>query len=62
MLKGREPKCRAVRQRATTKADHAGLRQAAAAPVMATVAAGGCRWRDGQAACRPPPAPGRRPG
>jgi preprotein translocase subunit SecF len=39
MLKGREPKWRAIRQRATARADVAGLRQAAAAPVMATVAA-----------------------
>jgi preprotein translocase subunit SecF len=40
MLKSREPKWRAVQQRATSRADLAGLRQAAAAPVMATVAAG----------------------
>jgi preprotein translocase subunit SecF len=40
LLKRREPKWRAVHQRATTRADLAGLRQAAAAPAMATVAAG----------------------
>jgi preprotein translocase subunit SecF len=54
MLKSREPKWRAVQQRATTRADLAGLRQAAAAPVMATVAAGGPSAGDGQPDGRAP--------
>jgi preprotein translocase subunit SecF len=55
MLKSREPKWRAVRQRATSRADLAGLRQGAAAPVMATVAAGAASSSagDGQPETRP---------
>ncbi|HEY1280693.1 MAG TPA: protein translocase subunit SecF, partial [Acidimicrobiales bacterium] len=53
MLKRHEPKWRAVQQRATARADMVGLRQAAAAPVMATVAAGAGSTTDGE----PPTAP-----
>jgi preprotein translocase subunit SecF len=60
MLKRHEPKWRALQQRATARADLAGLRQAAAAPVMATVAAGTGSATDGEPPATPAtPAAGR---
>ena len=63
MLKSRESKWRAVQQRAATRADLAGLRQAASAPAMATVAAGPGAVTDGQPAATPAAAtaPASRP-
>jgi len=61
MLKRHEPKWRAVQQRATARADIAGLRQAAAAPVMATVAAGAGSATDGEPAATPVTPTANRP-
>jgi preprotein translocase subunit SecF len=61
MLKRHEPKWRAAQQRATARADMAGLRQAAAAPVMATVAAGAGSATDGQPAATPVTPAANRP-